>query len=111
MLAACGGGDGDGDGGEDKEVDDDMGVAVVFEDSDEEDEKGDEENEASLKQIRSVLHDNAELGDVLVLGAGAGRLAYDIYRQLDSSRLVAVDFTLPAEEAELWWSACRAARR
>jgi SAM-dependent methyltransferase len=48
---------------------------------------GVEENEASLKQIRSVLHDNAELGDVLVLGAGAGRLAY-----LDCSRLVAMDF-------------------
>ena len=53
---------------------------------------GEEENEASLKQVRSVLHDHAELGDVLVLGAGAGRLAYDIYRQLDCSRLVALDF-------------------
>jgi len=53
---------------------------------------GEEENEASLKQVRSVLHDNAELGDVLVLGAGAGRLAYDIHRQLDCARLVAVDF-------------------
>ena len=53
---------------------------------------GEEENEASLKQVRSVLHDHAELGDVLVLGAGAGRLAYDIHRQLDCSRLVALDF-------------------
>jgi ubiquinone/menaquinone biosynthesis C-methylase UbiE/uncharacterized protein YbaR (Trm112 family) len=53
---------------------------------------GDEENEASLKQLRSVLHDNADLGDVLVLGAGAGRLAYDVHRQLDCSRLVAMDF-------------------
>ncbi len=53
---------------------------------------GEEENEASLKQIRSVLHDNAELGDVLVLGAGAGRLAYDIHKGLDCSRLVAMDF-------------------
>ena len=53
---------------------------------------GEEENEASLKQIRSVLHDHAELGDVLVLGAGAGRLAYDIHRELDCSRLVAMDF-------------------
>ena len=53
---------------------------------------GEEENDASLQQIRSVLHDHAELGDVLVLGAGAGRLAYDIYRQLDCTRLVAVDF-------------------
>jgi ubiquinone/menaquinone biosynthesis C-methylase UbiE/uncharacterized protein YbaR (Trm112 family) len=53
---------------------------------------GEEENEVSLKQVRSVLHDHAELGDVLVLGAGAGRLAYDIHRQLDCSHLIAVDF-------------------
>ena len=53
---------------------------------------GDEENKASLQQIRSVLHDHAELGDVLVLGAGSGRLAYDIYTQLDCKCLVAVDF-------------------
>jgi SAM-dependent methyltransferase/uncharacterized protein YbaR (Trm112 family) len=53
---------------------------------------GDEENEASLKQLRSVLHENAELGDVLVIGAGAGRLAYDIHRQLDCTRVVAMDF-------------------
>ena len=53
---------------------------------------GEEENQASLNQIRSVLHDHAELGDVLVLGAGAGRLAYDIHKQFDCSRLVAMDF-------------------
>ena len=53
---------------------------------------GDDENEASLKQVRSVLHDHAELGDVLVLGAGAGRLAYDIHKQLDCTRLIAMDF-------------------
>ena len=53
---------------------------------------GDKENKASLKQIRSVLHENAELGDVLVLGAGAGRLAYDIHRKLDCTRVIAMDF-------------------
>ena len=53
---------------------------------------GEEENAASLKQIRAVLHDNAELGDVLVLGAGAGRLAYDVHMDLDCSRTVAFDF-------------------
>ena len=53
---------------------------------------GDEENRASLKQIRAVLHDNAELGDVLVLGAGAGRLAYDIHMQMDCNRTIAFDF-------------------
>jgi len=53
---------------------------------------GDDENKASLKQVRAVLHDSAELGKVLVLGAGAGRLAYDIHTQLDCECTVALDF-------------------
>jgi uncharacterized protein YbaR (Trm112 family)/ubiquinone/menaquinone biosynthesis C-methylase UbiE len=53
---------------------------------------GDEENEASLKQIGAVLHDHAELGKVLVLGAGAGRLAYDIHTRFDCSATIAMDF-------------------
>lgn len=53
---------------------------------------GDEENTASLKQVRSVVNDSASLGDVLVLGAGAGRLAYDIHMQMDCQRTVAFDF-------------------
>ncbi|MGB5256841.1 MAG: hypothetical protein WBN07_15025 [Woeseiaceae bacterium] len=53
---------------------------------------GDEENSASLKQIQAVLHDHANLGKVLVLGAGAGRLAYDIHRSLDCACTVAMDF-------------------
>ena len=53
---------------------------------------GDEENEASLKQVQAVLHDHAELGNVLVLGAGAGRLAYDIHTHFDCTTTVAVDF-------------------
>lgn len=53
---------------------------------------GDEENAASLKQIRAVLHDHANLGNVLVLGAGAGRLAYDIHTQLNCESTVAMDF-------------------
>lgn len=53
---------------------------------------GDEENDASLNQIRSVLHDHADLGNVLVLGAGAGRLAYDIHRNLSCAATVAMDF-------------------
>ena len=52
---------------------------------------GDEENSASLKQIQSVIHDHAELGNVLVLGAGAGRLAYDIHTNLDCATTVAMD--------------------
>lgn len=53
---------------------------------------GDEENKASLNQIRSVLHDHADLGNVLVLGAGAGRLAYDIHVSFDCMSTVALDF-------------------
>ena len=53
---------------------------------------GDEENAASLKQLRSVLHENAELGNVLILGAGAGRLAYDLHMQTDCTTTVALDF-------------------
>ena len=53
---------------------------------------GDEENEASLKQLRAVLHDHAELGNVLVLGAGAGRLAYDVHMNIKCTSTVAMDF-------------------
>ena len=53
---------------------------------------GEEENKASLKQIRAVLHDHAELGNVLVLGSGAGRLAYDIHTELNCTSTVAMDF-------------------
>lgn len=53
---------------------------------------GEDENTASMKQIRAVLHDNAELGNTLVLGAGAGRLAYDIHMQFDCAQCIAFDF-------------------
>ncbi|MEL7186035.1 MAG: hypothetical protein AAFN50_06315 [Pseudomonadota bacterium] len=53
---------------------------------------GEEENQASLKQVRSVLHDHADLGKVLVLGAGAGRLAYDIHTSFNCDLTVALDF-------------------
>ncbi|MCG8369638.1 MAG: class I SAM-dependent methyltransferase [Proteobacteria bacterium] len=53
---------------------------------------GDEENEASLAQVRAVLRDRADLGNVLVLGAGAGRLAYDIHRSMQCASTTALDF-------------------
>jgi uncharacterized protein YbaR (Trm112 family)/ubiquinone/menaquinone biosynthesis C-methylase UbiE len=53
---------------------------------------GGEENKASIKQVRAVLHENAELGNVLVLGAGAGRLAYDLHMQMDCTTTIAMDF-------------------
>jgi SAM-dependent methyltransferase len=53
---------------------------------------GNEENVASLKQIRSVLLDDMRLGNVLVLGAGAGRLAFDVHTALECKATVALDF-------------------
>ncbi len=53
---------------------------------------GKEENAASLGQVRAVVQDNATLGRTLVLGAGAGRLAYDIAAELDTDLVVAFDF-------------------
>lgn len=52
---------------------------------------GDEENNASLELIRDVAGQKA-LGDTLVLGSGASRLAYDVHMQLETSRTVAMDF-------------------
>ena len=53
---------------------------------------GDAEYQASLQQVRAVLHDHAALGTVLVLGAGAGRLASDIHMNIECSSTVAMDF-------------------
>lgn len=38
-----------------------------------------QENEKSLEQVLGALGDDREVGRVLVLGAGAGRLAYDLH--------------------------------
>ncbi len=53
---------------------------------------GDEENAASLAQIRTVTDGGTALGNTLVLGAGACRLAYDIHTELDTTSTVAMDF-------------------
>ncbi len=53
---------------------------------------GDEENLASLRQLQAVAQDNTDLGNTLVLGAGAGRLAYDIHMQFKASMTTAFDF-------------------
>ena len=52
---------------------------------------GDEENAASLAEISEVAGGDA-LGDTLVLGAGACRLAYDIHMQLDPGSTTSLDF-------------------
>jgi len=53
---------------------------------------GAEENEASLDQIRQVLNGNEDLGDMLVLGAGACRLAYDLHMKCQARNTIAMDF-------------------
>ena len=60
---------------------------------------GDEENAASLQQIRLALaaatpsgSSAEEIGDTLVLGSGASRLAYDLHLALEPPRTVALDF-------------------
>jgi len=52
---------------------------------------GETENEASLRLIREALGD-ALPGKTLVLGAGAGRLAYDIHMTAGPTVTVALDF-------------------
>jgi len=51
---------------------------------------GARENEASVQLIQDLAADRA-LGEALVLGAGAGRLAYDIHEQLAPLETVALD--------------------
>ena len=57
---------------------------------------GDTENEASINEIKAIVsegdRDNRTLGDTLILGAGACRLAYDIHMQLDTAQTIAMDF-------------------
>jgi hypothetical protein len=53
---------------------------------------GDAENAAAIEAIRSVAGERYEWGRTLVMGAGAGRLAYDIHMQCAPSLTVAADF-------------------
>jgi len=53
---------------------------------------GDAENEASLAAVTGTLPDGARPRRVLVLGAGAGRLAYDLHRALAPQLTLALDF-------------------
>jgi uncharacterized protein YbaR (Trm112 family) len=53
---------------------------------------GKDENEASFRQIRQVLNGNDDIGDTLVLGAGACRLAYDLHMNCKASKTIAMDF-------------------
>jgi SAM-dependent methyltransferase len=53
---------------------------------------GSSENDASLALIRSTTGLDAHWGRTLVLGAGSGRLAYDIHMQCAPLLTIAVDF-------------------
>lgn len=56
---------------------------------------GEQENMASLEQLRRALDESPSAGatgDMLVLGAGASRLAYDLHMQSDARNTVALDF-------------------
>jgi hypothetical protein len=54
---------------------------------------GEEENHAAMNELRALLGGNFDgLGQVLVQGAGAGRLAYDLHAASDATLTVATDF-------------------
>lgn len=57
---------------------------------------GERENTASIEQLKAVLKaadvSESGLGDTVVLGAGAARLAYDFHQDLGPASTVAVDF-------------------
>ncbi len=51
---------------------------------------GESENEAALSEVTAVLN-GTSASRVLILGAGAGRLAYDLHRTLQPALTVAMD--------------------
>ena len=54
---------------------------------------GEEENQAAMNELQALLGGNLNgLGNVLVQGAGAGRLAYDLHAASDATLTVATDF-------------------
>lgn len=63
---------------------------------------GDDENRLSCDAVLAALPDTPITGNVVVLGAGAGRLAYDLAGKLDQATVLAIDFnpllTLLAEQ-------------
>jgi uncharacterized protein YbaR (Trm112 family) len=53
---------------------------------------GEEENQAAMNELRTLLGNFKGLGQVLVQGAGAGRLAYDLHAASDATLTIATDF-------------------
>jgi uncharacterized protein YbaR (Trm112 family) len=69
----------------------DQGIATYYSNVHRDWAWGNKENAASVDVIREVAGDR-DIGSVLVLGAGAGRLAYDIHMQFDATCTIAMDF-------------------
>ncbi len=55
-------------------------------------EWGNDENERSANLVTDTINASGNHGTILVLGAGAGRLAYDLHTRLNSELTVALDF-------------------
>ncbi len=53
---------------------------------------GDEENEATFAEVRAVAGAPLRLGRTLVVGAGAGRLAFDLNERAEHAELIVSDF-------------------
>lgn len=53
---------------------------------------GTAENEAAVELVRAVTSGQPEWGRTLILGAGSGRLAYDVHSQCAPSLTIAADF-------------------
>lgn len=53
---------------------------------------GDAENRASLEAVLASLPDGTAPRRILVLGAGAGRLAYDLHQALEPALTIALDY-------------------
>ena len=69
----------------------DQGIATYYSNLHRDWAWGDDENQASIDQIAAIAGDQP-LGNTLVLGSGASRLAYDVHRQFDTGCTIATDF-------------------
>lgn len=70
----------------------DQGLATYYNNIHRDWSWGDEENERSLQLVNEALQPGGEPGKTLILGAGAGRLAYDVHMAASPELTVALDF-------------------
>ena len=69
----------------------DQGIATYYANVHRDWSWGDDENRESLATVREVAGDH-DFGKTLVIGAGAGRLAYDLHQSTDATLTVSMDF-------------------